>query len=115
MIHCKIHPAAQDEHDDLVTFFAGIDEALAIAFEEQYQECRRMVCANPARFPAQHGHIHRAELTPRFGDCCVAYTVWQSKVVILAVAHVKRQPCQWRQRMAEAEDLFFEAVPAAVA
>jgi hypothetical protein len=42
-----IHPAAQEEHDELIMRFGDIDEALAVAFEARYLHYRHEIIANP--------------------------------------------------------------------
>jgi hypothetical protein len=42
-----IHPSAQQEHDELLEHFGGIDEELVIAFEWHYLQHRHAICENP--------------------------------------------------------------------
>ena len=45
-------------------------------------------------------------LKPRFSEYHIAYMFWREKVVILAVAHAKRRPYYWRDRIDEARRMF---------
>lgn len=102
----EIHPAAKLEHDDLITFFAGVDKSLVIQFEEIYLSARYHICQNPFLYNVRWKEVRRVNLTPRFGEYYIAYMVWREKVVILAVAHAKRRPYYWSQRIEDAKRLF---------
>ena len=106
MMEWNIHPAAQQEHDELIKYFGGIDEELAIAFELRYLENRHGICANPELHRIRRGKNRRVNLTPRFGEYYISYMIWREKVVILAVAHAKRRSYYWRKRGGEAKTLF---------
>ena len=106
MIEWRIHPSAQEEHDAQIEAFAGIDEDLAIAFEERYLHYRYSICDNPLLFNLRRGPVRRVNLTPRFGEYYIAYMIWREKVVILAIAHAKRRPYYWRKRIGEAKERF---------
>lgn len=106
MMEWRIHPSAQQEHDEWLEYFGGIDEELAVAFELRYLQCRHTICVNPELFSLRHGKTRRVNLVPRFGEYYMAYMIWQEKVVILAVAHAKRRPRYWRQRIHQAKKLF---------
>ncbi len=106
MTEWKIHPSAQQEHDELLEHFGGIDEELVIAFEWHYLQHRHAICENPLLYNIRRKTVRRANLNPRFGEYYIAYTIWRQKVVILAVAHAKRRPYYWRRRIGEARELF---------
>lgn len=36
MMEWRIHPSAQEEHDEWLEYFGGLDEELAVAFEIRY-------------------------------------------------------------------------------
>jgi plasmid stabilization system protein ParE len=102
----QIHPAAQQEHDDCIEYYAGIDPEIASSFELRYLQARNEICGNPFLHNIRRRSVRRVNLQPRFGDYYVAYTVWREQVVILAVAHAKRRPYYWRKRITEARKLF---------
>jgi hypothetical protein len=97
----RIHPAAQQELDDCLEWFAHIDPELALAFEERYLQARHAICANPLLYNIRQRGVRRVNLTPRFGEHYIAYTLWEGSLVILAVAHAKRRPHYWSTRLAE--------------
>lgn len=102
----QIHPAAQQEHDDCIEYYAGIDPELAVSFELRYLQARHDICANPFLYNIRRRGSRRVNLQPRFGEHYIAYTIWREQVVLLAVAHAKRRPYYWRKRLAEARKLF---------
>ena len=106
MTEWNIHPSAQQEHDELLEYFGGIDEELVIAFEWHYLQHRHAICEIPLLYNIRCKTFRRANLNPRFGEYYIAYMIWRRKVVILAVAHAKRRPYYWRNRIGEAEKLF---------
>lgn len=106
MTEWNIHPSAQQEHDELLEYFGGIDEELVTAFELHYLQHRHAICENPLLYNIRRKIVRRANLNPRFGEYYIAYMIWRQKVVILAVAHAKRRPYYWRNRIGEAEKLF---------
>ncbi len=106
MTSWNIHPSALEEHDEQIEVFAGIDEALAIAFEEHYLYYRHGICENPLLYNVRQGVARRVNLTPRFGEHYIAYMIWKQKVVILAVAHAKRRPFYWRKRIGASQEMF---------
>lgn len=106
MTEWNIHPSAQQEHDELLYYFGGIDEELVTAFEWHYLQYRHAICENPLFCNIRRKAVRRANLNPRFGEYDIAYLIWRQKVVILAVAHAKRRPYYWRKRIDEAKKLF---------
>lgn len=102
----NIHPEAQEEHDDLIEYLMGIDEDVGLAFEACYLERRHGICAFPLHYNLREGGFRSVNLMPRFGEYYIAYMVWNQKVVILAVAHAKRRPLYWRERMEESRRMF---------
>lgn len=101
----RIHPAAEQELEDAVDHYLGIDAKLAYSFDEHYRHYRDQICQNPFMFNIRRKDVRRVNLTPRFGEYYIAYMVWKEKVVILAVAHAKLRPYYWRNRILEGKDL----------
>jgi len=106
MIGWSIHPSAKKEHDEILLHFAGIDEGLAAAFDLCYREYRHLICINPKLYNLRQRGTRRVNLLPRFSEYYIAYMIWREKVVILAVAHAKRRPYFWRDRIGEAKEMF---------
>lgn len=104
----SIHPAARDEFNQTIRYYAGVDEEgeLAFDFEATFFYHLDSIIANPLHYNIRRGFVRRANLTPRFGEYYISYFIWKQKVVILAVAHAKRRPYYWRQRIGEAKKMF---------
>lgn len=106
-----VHPSAQDEFREIVRYYAAIDgddpdKSLATAFNSTFQRYLRLILASPELFSFRRPPTRRANLTPRFGAYYIAYMLWKERVVLLAVAHAKRRPNYWRNRITEAKKLF---------
>ena len=105
-----IHPAARDEFHDTIRHYAAIDAdnngELAFDFEASFQTNLDIIIANPLLYSIRRGLVRRANLRPRFGEYYIAYMIWNSKVVVLAVAHAKRRPYYWRKRIGDSKKMF---------
>ena len=103
-----VHPAAAEELNDVIRYYAGVDEdrALAVAFEDTYLPYEEAIVANHLLYNIRQSQVRRVNLAPRFSEYYIAYMIWREKVVILAVAHAKRKPYYWRERIGEARKMF---------
>ncbi|MFN0078551.1 MAG: hypothetical protein ACKVY0_18995 [Prosthecobacter sp.] len=101
-----IHPAAQIELEQAAERYLLIDAELAEWFNHHYLSYRQQICGNPLLYNIRAGIVRRVNLTPRFGEYYIAYMLWREQVVILAIAHAKRRPYYWRQRIGEAKKIF---------
>ncbi|MBB5032929.1 type II toxin-antitoxin system RelE/ParE family toxin [Prosthecobacter vanneervenii] len=104
----NIHPAAREELHDAIRYYASVaeDHSLAIDFETTFYRYTDAIVASPLLYNIRRMSVRRANLKPRFSEYYIAYMIWRQKVVILAVAHAKRRPYYWRQRIGEAKDMF---------
>jgi plasmid stabilization system protein ParE len=110
-IDFDIHPSARAEFNDTVRHYATLDEEdqdqpLAAAFDATFNRHLSLIIDNPLLYNLRLAPTRRANLTPRFGEHYIAYMVWRERVVVLAVAHAKRRPYYWRNRIGEAKKLF---------
>ena len=101
-----LHPAAQDELDELTEHFAAIDFHLVSAFKEDYFRHQSLILRTPEMFRERIPKVRRVNLAPRFHEYFLAYMVWNQRIVILAVGHGKRRPHYFRHRVAEARRIF---------
>ncbi|TLD68710.1 hypothetical protein FEM03_21245 [Phragmitibacter flavus] len=102
----QIHPAARHELIEVLSYYLTIDPELAHAFDDHYRRYRTQICETPLLHNARRNQIRRVNLTPRFGEYYIAYMLWKHEVVILAIAHAKRRPGYWRQRISESKQIF---------
>lgn len=103
-----VHPAAAEELNDTIRYYASVDDdgALAIDFEDTYLRYEAAIVASPLLYNIRREGVRRVNLNPRFGEYYIAYMIWRKKVVILAVAHAKRKPYYWRGRIGAARKMF---------
>ena len=106
MMTMEILPAAQQELEEAFDYYLAIDAELAHSFDQHYEKYRLQIGENPLLYTTRRGNARRVNLTPRFGEYYIAYMIWNTKVVILAVAHAKRRPYYWCSRVAEAKKMF---------
>lgn len=105
-----IHPAARDEFHDTLRYYGGIDltqkSKLAFDFEAVFYDYMNVILANPRLYNLRKHSTRRVNLLPRFGEYYIAYMIWQEKVIILAIAHAKRRPYYWRDRIGQSKEMF---------
>lgn len=106
MMAFNIHPEASKEFDAVLDYYFCIDPELADDFDFTFSGCLQGIISNPLLYNIRRMSVRRANLKPRFSEYYIAYMIWRQKVVILAVAHAKRRPYYWRQRIGEAKDMF---------
>ena len=100
----EIHPLAQQELEAALEHYLSIDAELASSFYDHYQRHLRLIAGNPLLYNLRGRMVRRANLIPRFGEHYLAYMIWDGRVVILAVAHAKRRPAYWSQRVIESKE-----------
>ncbi|QIF05521.1 type II toxin-antitoxin system RelE/ParE family toxin [Roseimicrobium sp. ORNL1] len=101
-----LHPAAERELAEVTSYFEAVDSALAEAFTACILQYSTKLAANPQHFSIRRGLVRRANLLPRFGEYYLPFMVWRDRVVILAIAHAKRRPYYWRNRINDAKRRF---------
>ncbi len=101
-----MHPAAEQELNEVTDYYATIDSDLADAFVDCFESYKARMTEYPLHFSSGRGVVRRANLTPQFSEYYLPFMIWQDRVVILAVAHAKRRPYYWRNRIGESEQMF---------
>lgn len=103
MIEPLVHPAAKEELLQSIRYYASLDDdgELALSFEATFLRCLAAIVANPLLHRIRRNKTRRVNLTPRFGEHYIAYTLVQERVFILAVAHAKRHPYYWLDRVSD--------------
>ncbi len=105
MMPVEYHPSAREEAKEAYLYLADKDEELALDFEKKVQEAVQLIRRDPLAWRVRAFNVRRVNL-PRFKEQYIAYMIWREKVVILAVAHAKRRPYYWRNRIGEARKMF---------
>ncbi len=84
-------------------YYAGLDEDLALDFEEDLQGVIVRVRRDPLINRVRKYSVRRANL-PRFKNQSVAYMMWKASVVVIAIGHAKRRPYYWYRRPKQHRD-----------
>jgi plasmid stabilization system protein ParE len=92
-----IHPDADAEFAEAVTYYAAIDPQLGVRFYREIERLIHEVCAQPQRFFRFSPPARRA-LSREF-PYSVVYLEQPDRVWIGAVMHVKRRPGYWKHRL----------------
>lgn len=90
------HPEAVEEYDRAVSYYATISPRLAAQFIEEIERCIELAAEAPTRWKEIRPNI-RAKQAHVF-PYQVLYMTLEDRVVILAVAHEKRDPDYWLSR-----------------
>jgi toxin ParE1/3/4 len=101
-----MHPAAEQELNEVIDYYEAIDPDLADAFVDTFDAYRAKIFENPLQYNIRRGVVRRVNLLPQFSKYYLPFMIWNDCVVILAVAHAKRTPYYWRNRIGEARKLF---------
>lgn len=92
----EFHPAALEEAEAARDWYAQRSPAVAGAFIRELLHAIEQVAAAPERWPHFTPDTRRY-LFPRFPFSLI-YRVAPGKILIVAVAHTKRQPGYWKNR-----------------
>ncbi|MBX7208658.1 MAG: type II toxin-antitoxin system RelE/ParE family toxin [Verrucomicrobiaceae bacterium] len=100
-----MHPTAERELGEITDYYAAIAAELADAFVGCFESYKARIVENPLQFSIRRGAVRRANLAPQFGEYYLPFMIQKNRVVILAVAHARRRPHYWRDRIGEAKKL----------
>ncbi|WP_224240715.1 type II toxin-antitoxin system RelE/ParE family toxin [Hyalangium gracile] len=97
----RLHPSASLELDAAAEWYERRGSELGQDFIEEVRKALRVIAERPGTFPAWPGlnhtpPIHRFLLS-RF-PFALPYMVSDERVVVLAVAHLRRRPGYWLRR-----------------
>lgn len=101
-----MHPATEQELNEITDYYTAIDLDLADAFVDCFKSYEARITEFPQHFSIRRGVVRRVNLTPQFGEYYLPFMIWKDHVVNLAVAHAKRRPNYWRKRIGEAKKKF---------
>ncbi len=89
--------AARAEFDSAFDWYAQRSLGAAIGFAAEVDAAVELIAADPARYPRSYGGCQYCALH-RY-PYLVIYHRTQDKVVVVAIAHAKRSPGFWRDRL----------------
>jgi plasmid stabilization system protein ParE len=96
----RLHRAATNEHYDNVNFYEDRLPGLGADYLKEFETVMAHICTAPDFYPTIGApYIHKAGLK-RF-PFHVIYRAEQNKIIVLAVAHQRRQPAYWSGRLAK--------------
>ncbi len=98
MMKWSILPEAQAEYEQALQYYFAIDADIAANFDRHFVRHRAMIVEYPFIHSLHRYAVRYAHLGPQFADSYIAYIVRESDIVIIAVAHTKRRPSDWRDR-----------------
>ena len=93
----EFHPEAALEFEEAVRFYKERGRNLGQQFVREVRTAIRKIVATPERWRVLEEDVRRC-LVPVF-PYSVLYTIETNYVLIIAVAHGKRQPGYWRHRL----------------
>ncbi len=93
----EFHPAASREKDDAFNWYDERSRQTAEAFAAALENARTSIQASPESW-AEYLHGTRRYLLRRF-PYVIVYRVSDRRIEILAVAHGRREPGYWADRL----------------
>lgn len=97
----RLHPSASQELDAAAEWYERRGPELGQVFIEEVRKALRVIAEQPGTFPVWPGVHHtppiRRLLLSRF-PFALPYLVSNERVVVLAVAHLRRRPGYWLTR-----------------
>lgn len=97
----QLHPAAASEYLDSIAFYESRLAGLGASYMAEFEATMGKVCASPKSFPIDCPPDIRKAAMQRF-PFNVLYREAGKAVQILAVAHHRRRPGYWLERVAVA-------------
>ena len=98
MVSVRFLRAAQAEFDEALALYRSTAPGLDQAFRADVVSKLEQIASYPQSSPELAPDIRRAPLR-RF-PFLIIYTLADGDVVVLAVAHMRRRPRSWRDRLA---------------
>ena len=95
----EYHPDAMDETGEAYRWYADRDPEAADRFKQEIQHARSSIVRNPLMWPP-YLHGTRRVILEDFPFSLV-YSVEDTRIVGVAVAHHRRRPGYWKDRLAD--------------
>ena len=99
MAPVKFHPAAREELEIALEHYGQVDAKLGSDFFAEYIERRTLIAEKPDLFRDRIHGTRRVNLK-RF-PYYIAYLQIEDVIWIVAVAHARRRPFYWRDRLGD--------------
>lgn len=92
-----VHSEATVELREAIAYYEGLSSGLGRQFFEEVSEFVRRIASNPTRYSERVAGVRRANLD-RF-PFHIHYLLGKNSVAIVAIAHDKRRPFYWKDRL----------------
>lgn len=97
LIDLEYHPAASDEVAEAYEWYGGIDPAVGQSFKMELERAESLVLRSPGSWaPYLHG---TQGFRLRGFPFVMTYIVRDEQIIVVAIAHTRRKPGYWRQRI----------------
>jgi plasmid stabilization system protein ParE len=90
-------PEAEEEMNEAARFYEGRSEGLGLDFLNEVQRTITLILAHPRSGPVVSPNIRR-RIVRRF-PFGILYAIDNEKILVVAVAHLKRRPGYWKERI----------------
>jgi plasmid stabilization system protein ParE len=94
----QLHREAAGDLREAKAFYRHHSPLAAIAFSQAVDAAMARIAESPYAFPVR-GHGARELVFPRRFPFTVVYHVLRETIIVLAVAHHRREPGYWRDRL----------------
>ena len=91
------HPEAEAEFNGAIDYYEAREAGLGNDFAVEVYAAVQRIVAYPRCWPVLEGEVRRCQ-TNRF-PYGVLYAVEESRIFIVAVMHLRREPDYWKHRM----------------
>ena len=91
------HPEARLEYREAAVFYESRRAGLGAAFSLEVEATIRRILETPERWRRLEQDLHTCRT--RTFPYAILYTIEADSVLIVAVAHLRREPGYWRKRL----------------
>jgi plasmid stabilization system protein ParE len=95
MTHAVFLPEAEREMLEAALYYQSQATRLGIDFLSEVERAVQSIAESPDTWPVLEGEVRR-RLIRRF-PLGVLYRVEPEEIVVIAVAHLRRKPCYWKE------------------
>jgi plasmid stabilization system protein ParE len=93
------HPGASEDYEAAYAWYLTHGIAIANDFEREIERCLRLIEEGPLRWPRYDAQ--RRRMIVRKFPYSIVYEIINEQITVLAVAHARRRPYYWRERISE--------------
>jgi plasmid stabilization system protein ParE len=98
LIRAVLHPQASADLEDATRYYRSKAPGVGEDFLAEFFRCSELIRQNPEAAPVMGAEGVRAKVLQRF-PYSIHYVVASDRIRIVAVAHQRRRPGYWRDRL----------------